>query len=93
MILKKNTHKKLRSSSPLKIMNKNVLTFFYFEGTTQLRYNKTDYYATQIDSSITVTYEDGHWSKPYFDCGGGDIWMMTYTVPFFGYKNGTFKFK
>lgn len=67
--------------------------FNFTNGTTQLRYNKTDYYATQIDSSITVTYEDGHWSKPYFDCGGGDIWMMTYTVPFFGYKNGTFKFK
>lgn len=45
------------------------------------------------DSTIIVTYEDGKWSNPYFDCGGGDIWMMTYTVPFFGYQDGKFKFK
>ncbi|XP_055327215.1 probable G-protein coupled receptor 158 [Paramacrobiotus metropolitanus] len=35
---------------------------------------------------VLVTYEDGHWSKPYYDCGGGNIWMMTYTVPFFGFN-------
>src|SRR5689334_12563872 len=23
------------------------------------------------------------WSLPYFDAGGGDIWMVTYSVPFF----------
>ena len=23
------------------------------------------------------------WSSPYFDAGGGDIWMVTYSVPFF----------
>ena len=37
------------------------------------------------DVSLVSRYEDGHWSLPYFDCGGGGIWMMTYTVPFFGY--------
>ena len=35
--------------------------------------------------TLQVTYEDGEWHKPYYDCGGGNIWMMTYTVPFFGY--------
>lgn len=42
---------------------------------------------------LSVKYEDGIWSKPYYDCGGGNIWMMTYTVPFFGYANGTYFFK
>ncbi|XP_038068972.1 probable G-protein coupled receptor CG31760 [Patiria miniata] len=43
---------------------------------------------------MLVTYEDGHWSAPYYDCGGGDIWMITYTVPFLGsYENGSYYFK
>ncbi|KAL5235852.1 hypothetical protein ACI65C_003262 [Semiaphis heraclei] len=45
------------------------------------------------DDVLTVTYEDGKWSKPYYDCGGGNIWMLTYTVPFFGYKDGKYFFK
>ncbi|KAK3597891.1 hypothetical protein CHS0354_029475 [Potamilus streckersoni] len=37
---------------------------------------------------ITVTkpvalLKDGYWTYPYFDCGGGDIWMVTYTSPIF----------
>ncbi|XP_062614926.1 probable G-protein coupled receptor CG31760 [Saccostrea cucullata] len=67
--------------------------FNFTNGTAQPRYNQSMHGDVINDSVITVTYENGHWSKPYFDCGGGDIWMMTYTVPFFGYKNGTFKFK
>ncbi|PIK36901.1 hypothetical protein BSL78_26265, partial [Apostichopus japonicus] len=49
----------------------------------------------EIDAnSLLVTYEDGHWSVPYFDCGGGDIWMMTYSVPFLGStSNGSYFFK
>ncbi|KAE8743571.1 hypothetical protein FOCC_FOCC010818, partial [Frankliniella occidentalis] len=42
---------------------------------------------------MAVMYEDGKWSKPYYDCGGGNIWMLTYTVPFFGYANGSYHFK
>uniref|UniRef100_T1JDG3 G-protein coupled receptors family 3 profile domain-containing protein n=1 Tax=Strigamia maritima TaxID=126957 RepID=T1JDG3_STRMM len=42
---------------------------------------------------LLVSYEDGWWTKPYFDCGGGNIWMMTYTVPFFGFANGSYVFK
>ena len=45
------------------------------------------------ENSIKINYEDGHWSKPYFDCGGGDIWMMTYTVPFYGWRNHSYHFK
>ena len=45
------------------------------------------------DEILTVRYEDGRWSKPYYDCGGGNIWMLTYTVPFFGYANDTYYFK
>ncbi|XP_041448963.1 uncharacterized protein LOC111076691 [Drosophila obscura] len=43
--------------------------------------------------TLAVKYEDGRWSKPYYDCGGGNIWMLTYTVPFFGYENGSYHFK
>ena len=44
---------------------------------------------------LAVGYEDGEWHKPYYDCGGGNIWMMTYTVPFFGYDhvNNEYYFK
>lgn len=47
----------------------------------------------ESDQILSVRYEDGRWSKPYYDCGGGNIWMLTYTVPFFGYENGTYFFK
>lgn len=52
--------------------------------------NETERHAEEI---LSVKYEDGRWSKPYYDCGGGNIWMLTYTVPFFGYENGTYFFK
>ncbi|XP_064622928.1 metabotropic glycine receptor-like [Lineus longissimus] len=25
--------------------------------------------------------EHGHWTYPYYDCGGGNIWMVTYSSP------------
>ncbi|XP_041975014.1 probable G-protein coupled receptor 158 [Aricia agestis] len=56
-------------------------------------YNDTAHTAREPDEILSVTYEDGKWSKPYYDCGGGNIWMLTYTVPFFGYNNGTYFFK
>ncbi|CAB3256190.1 unnamed protein product [Arctia plantaginis] len=64
----------------------------------QLRYNTYAYNDTahtdrEPDEILSVTYEDGKWSKPYYDCGGGNIWMLTYTVPFFGYNNGSYFFK
>ncbi|CAI9727797.1 probable G-protein coupled receptor CG31760 [Octopus vulgaris] len=59
----------------------------------QKRYNDTYQGEFLNDSIILVRYEDGYWSKPYFDCGGGYIWMMTYITPFFGFKNNSFYFK
>ncbi|CAG9796305.1 unnamed protein product [Diatraea saccharalis] len=56
-------------------------------------YNDTAHTQREPDEILSVVYEDGKWSKPYYDCGGGNIWMLTYTVPFFGYSNGTYFFK
>ncbi|XP_078040779.1 metabotropic glycine receptor [Augochlora pura] len=55
--------------------------------------NETTHTDREEDEILTVRYEDGRWSKPYYDCGGGNIWMLTYTVPFFGYVNDTYFFK
>ena len=58
-----------------------------------MRYNDSAHGPRIAVESIDIVYEDGHWSVPYFDCGGGNIWMMTYTVPFFDYANGSYRFK
>ncbi|XP_025162936.1 probable G-protein coupled receptor 158 isoform X2 [Harpegnathos saltator] len=55
--------------------------------------NESVHTEREEDEILTVKYEDGRWSKPYYDCGGGNIWMLTYTVPFFGYVNDTYFFK
>lgn len=45
------------------------------------------------DSSRNVTvpiveYDaDGFWTRPYFDCFGGEIWMITFLAPFFNDSN------
>lgn len=26
----------------------------------------------------------GYWTKPYYDCGGGNVWMVTYLAPLLG---------
>ncbi|XP_012541808.3 probable G-protein coupled receptor 158 [Monomorium pharaonis] len=57
------------------------------------RLNESAHTEREEDEILTVKYEDGRWSKPYYDCGGGNIWMLTYTVPFFGYINDTYFFK
>ncbi|TRY60951.1 hypothetical protein TCAL_16346, partial [Tigriopus californicus] len=56
-------------------------------------FNATAHTSRETDMILRVAYEDGAWSKPYYDCGGGNIWMMTYTVPFFGFENGKYFFK
>ena len=56
-------------------------------------YNSTAHTTRETDMILTVGYDDGAWSKPYYDCGGGNIWMMTYTVPFFGFRDGNYFFK
>ena len=32
---------------------------------------------------LLVRYEDGLWTRPYFDCFGGKIWMVTFLAPIF----------
>lgn len=36
---------------------------------------------------------DGHWTNPYYDCGGGDVWMVTYSSPVLYLENGTANFR
>nr|KAG5709068.1 hypothetical protein BaRGS_004707 [Batillaria attramentaria] len=74
-------------------MIEHLATAEWRKGTVQWRYNQSLHREIENDSVVTVKYSDGHWSLPYFDCGGGNIWMMTYTVPFFGYTNNTPRFK
>lgn len=64
-----------------------------FAGYHTYTWNDTNHTEREADEVLSVSYEDGRWSKPYYDCGGGNIWMLTYTVPFFGYKNGSYFFK
>ncbi|CAH1791074.1 unnamed protein product [Owenia fusiformis] len=45
------------------------------------RLNST-HHAIEIDFvQPTVDIADGHWTYPYYDCGGGNIWMVTYSSP------------
>ncbi|KAK3093136.1 hypothetical protein FSP39_011547 [Pinctada imbricata] len=43
----------------------------------------------EIVSRPTAVLSDGHWTKPYYDCGGGDIWMVTYSSPIFDINDTT----
>ncbi|CAG9828507.1 unnamed protein product [Diabrotica balteata] len=65
----------------------------YTHGYKAHRHNNTAMGNRIPQEILSVRYEDGKWSKPYYDCGGGNIWMLTYTVPFFGYVNSTYIFK
>lgn len=45
-----------------------------------------------VTETLLVAFrKDGHWTKPYFDCGGGDIWMTTHRSPIFGRNHETGK--
>ncbi|XP_063929277.1 metabotropic glycine receptor [Zophobas morio] len=65
----------------------------FSRGYNTYTYNESAHSERVPDEILSVRYEDGKWSKPYYDCGGGNIWMLTYTVPFFGYQNNTYYFK
>ncbi|CAL1526403.1 unnamed protein product [Lymnaea stagnalis] len=54
-----------------------------------IRRNDTE---KQLIQQPGAVYEDGYWTNPYFDCGGGDIWMSTYSSPILYRKNGTLVF-
>ncbi|XP_038070270.1 probable G-protein coupled receptor CG31760 [Patiria miniata] len=34
-------------------------------------------------SMARLGLSDGYWTKPYFDCGGGNVWMVTFSMPFY----------
>lgn len=36
---------------------------------------------------LLVRYMDGLWTRPYFDCFGGKVWMVTYLAPIFNETN------
>lgn len=47
------------------------------------RYNTT---AKDVRKKLVfphVTFEDGTWTRPYFDCFGGKVWMVTYLAPIY----------
>jgi sigma-B regulation protein RsbU (phosphoserine phosphatase) len=44
--------------------------------TPEYQYRNQDWYRIPRDSGRA------RWSEPYFDAGGGDIWMITYSAPF-----------
>lgn len=57
----------------------------------------TDIYAIRLNKSTSdsarnvtvpiVDYTNGFWTRPYFDCFGGEIWMITFLAPFFNDTN------
>ncbi|MDV7400622.1 hypothetical protein RZS08_54910, partial [Arthrospira platensis SPKY1] len=51
-------------------------------GSNSYEYFYMDWY--QIPSMLQTTY----WSEPYFDDGGGNALMATYSVPVYSRKNG-----
>jgi G protein-coupled receptor 158 len=36
---------------------------------------------------------DGYWTVPYFDCGGGNVLMVTYVAPLLKEHNGSVVFQ
>ena len=46
-------------------------------------YTKQDWYA------LPVREKKSMWSKPYFDQGGGNAWMITYSIPIYVDKKQT----
>lgn len=64
-----------------------------FSAINTYTWNQTSHTKSFPDDILAVSYEDGKWSKPYYDCGGGNIWMLTYTVPFFAFKDAKYFFK
>ena len=59
------------------------------------RFNATHHAAAPfLRQSPIAQLADGHWTSPYYDCGGGDVWMVTYSAPIFGVDdNNTAVFK
>lgn len=43
--------------------------------------------ARTVSLPVVHYKEDGFWTRPYFDCFGGEIWMITFLAPFFNESN------
>lgn len=57
----------------------------------KIRANQGGEYSTKYDH-YPIRYRGpnlshGHWSRPYFDCGGVNEWVITYSAPFFGWDS------
>ena len=49
-----------------------------------VRLNQSTADVSRNETVPVVEYEkDGFWTRPYFDCFGGEIWMITFLAPFF----------
>ncbi len=56
-----------------------------FEHFAARRFNATSHDAERALRQPMAALDDGYWTLPYYDCGGGDIWMVTYSAPIFGF--------
>ena len=62
-----------------------ALTFIPIKslGFFEERFNATAKKARKKEVFPQATFENGTWTRPYFDCFGGKIWMVTYLAPFY----------
>ncbi|MFN5006064.1 MAG: cache domain-containing protein [Ignavibacteria bacterium] len=65
---------------------KAVASPYWYRGTTNLLYKdlaKDPAYAINTQEWLTKPLQSGTevWSAPYFDTGGGEIWMKTLSIP------------
>lgn len=70
---------------------KAVASPYWYRGSTMLIYKdlaKDPAYAIDTQEWLTKPLQSGSevWSAPYFDAGGGEIWMKTLSIPI--KKNG-----
>ena len=63
----------------------NALTFKPAKSSSMYeeRFNATARKAKKTVVVPRVTFESGTWTRPYFDCFGGKVWMVTYLAPIF----------
>ena len=78
-------HKDSLYFSPYYYKDGDSLKFTYLGGKTY-KYFYWDWY------QIPMSLERPVWSEPYYDEGGGEIVMSTYSVPFYRWESGERKF-
>ncbi|XP_013786492.1 uncharacterized protein LOC106470479 [Limulus polyphemus] len=44
-------------------------------------------------SDLVVSFSDGRWTSPYFECGGENTWIISFSAPFFGLHENTTLFR